>query len=51
MWIDGAREAIVKLKNAGYRIILISNQPGIARGYLTEETLKNIHQKMQWVEK
>ena len=47
VWIDGAREAIVKLKNSGYRIILISNQPGIARGYLTEETLKNIHQKMQ----
>ena len=47
VWIDGAREAIVKLKNAGYRIILISNQPGIARGCLTEEALKNIHQKMQ----
>ena len=35
------------LKEAGYRLILITNQPGIARGNLTEETLAEIHHKMQ----
>jgi len=47
MWLDGAKEAIKRLKEAGYFIILISNQPGIARGNLTEETLQQIHKKMQ----
>lgn len=47
IWLPGAREAVKVLKNAGYEIILISNQPGIARGKLTEETLAAIHKKMQ----
>ena len=47
VWIDGAKEALRMLKEAGYRLILITNQPGIARGNLTEETLAEIHHKMQ----
>ncbi|NCE65617.1 HAD-IIIA family hydrolase [Pseudoflavonifractor sp. 524-17] len=47
VWLPGAREAVKKLKDAGYTLILISNQPGIARGNLTEETLAAIHEKMQ----
>ncbi|MCI8477017.1 MAG: D-glycero-beta-D-manno-heptose 1,7-bisphosphate 7-phosphatase [Oscillospiraceae bacterium] len=47
VWLPGAKEAIKTLKDAGYFIILISNQPGIARGNLTEETLAAIHEKMQ----
>lgn len=47
IWLPGAREAVKTLKDAGYGIILISNQPGIARGRITEETLADIHGKMQ----
>lgn len=47
VWLPGAKEAVKKLKDAGYTILLVSNQPGIARGNLTEETLKAIHEKMQ----
>lgn len=47
VWLDGAKEAVKMLKDAGYFIILISNQPGIARGNLTEDTLLQIHEKMQ----
>lgn len=47
VWLPGARESVKKLKDAGYAIILISNQPGIARGRLTHETLELIHEKMQ----
>lgn len=47
VWLPGAREAVRLLKDSGYQIILISNQPGIARGCLTEETLAAIHEKMQ----
>lgn len=46
-WLKGAIEAIKKLKDNGYFIILITNQPGIARGNLTEERLAQIHDKMQ----
>lgn len=47
VWLSGAREAVRLLKDSGYQVILISNQPGIARGRLTEETLAAIHEKMQ----
>lgn len=46
VWLDGAREAVKKLNDNGYMVILISNQPGIARGNLTEEQLGIIHNKM-----
>lgn len=47
IWLEGAKEAIRLLKDSGYRIVLVSNQPGIARGNLTEEMLGKIHEKMQ----
>ena len=46
-WLPGSKEALGLLKNAGYRVILISNQPGIARGEMTEEALNDIHQRMK----
>lgn len=47
VWLDGAQEAIRLLKENDYRVIIVSNQPGIARGNMTEETLADIHNKMQ----
>lgn len=47
IWLPGAVEAVRKLKEKGCLTILISNQPGIARGNLTVETLDRIHEKMQ----
>ncbi len=46
-WIKGSIEAVRFLKEAGWRLILVSNQPGIARGNLTGERLEQIHRKMQ----
>jgi D-glycero-D-manno-heptose 1,7-bisphosphate phosphatase len=45
--IPGSLEAIVKLNKAGYKVVVISNQSGIARGYFTEQTLQLIHNKMR----
>ncbi len=47
VWLPMAREAVKMLNDHNYRVILISNQPGLARGRLTEEALSAIHNKMQ----
>lgn len=39
-------EAIKLLNDSGFKVVVITNQSGIARGYFTEETLALIHQKM-----
>ena len=45
-WIPGAKEALRLLKESGYRVMVISNQPGIARGALSEAALADIHERM-----
>jgi len=45
-WLPGAQEALRMLAQAGYRVILVSNQAGIARGAMSEEDLSDIHQRL-----
>jgi D-glycero-D-manno-heptose 1,7-bisphosphate phosphatase len=45
--IEGSLEAIARLNYAGYRVIIITNQSGIARGLFDVETLNHIHSKMR----
>jgi D-glycero-D-manno-heptose 1,7-bisphosphate phosphatase len=45
--IPGSLEAIARLKKAGIRVAVATNQSGVHRGYYTEKTLAAIHQKMQ----
>jgi D-glycero-D-manno-heptose 1,7-bisphosphate phosphatase len=42
-WISGAIEAIVALKKAGFLVIVIKNQAGIARGYNSEADINSLH--------
>ncbi|MES1950571.1 D,D-heptose 1,7-bisphosphate phosphatase [Salinisphaera sp. S4-8] len=44
--IPGSLEAILKLKNAGFRVVVASNQSGLARGLFDYDTLFAIHDKM-----
>jgi D-glycero-D-manno-heptose 1,7-bisphosphate phosphatase len=44
--IPGSLEAIARLNQAGYRVIIASNQSGIARELFDMPTLNAIHQKM-----
>jgi D-glycero-D-manno-heptose 1,7-bisphosphate phosphatase len=39
-FIDGVFEACREMSRAGYRLIIITNQAGIARGYYTEEVFQ-----------
>ncbi|MDH5593886.1 MAG: D-glycero-beta-D-manno-heptose 1,7-bisphosphate 7-phosphatase [Gammaproteobacteria bacterium] len=45
--IPGSLEAIARLNHAGYIVVVISNQSGIARRYFDTETLHNIHEKLR----
>lgn len=46
-WIPlpGSLEAMAQLHQASYKLVVISNQSGLARGLFTQENLHNIHQK------
>lgn len=44
--IAGSADAIALARKSGYKIIIITNQSAIARGWLTEENLREINQKM-----
>jgi histidinol-phosphate phosphatase family protein len=46
-WVSGAREALRLLNEAGYRVIVVSNQAGIGRGVMTETDLLQIHNRMR----
>jgi D-glycero-D-manno-heptose 1,7-bisphosphate phosphatase len=45
-WLPGALEALRLLREANYRIIVVTNQAGIARGMMTEADLLDIHRRM-----
>ncbi|MCB1661291.1 MAG: D-glycero-beta-D-manno-heptose 1,7-bisphosphate 7-phosphatase [Pseudomonadales bacterium] len=44
--IPGSLEAIAKLSKAGIKVVVASNQSGIARGFYNVATLAQIHKKM-----
>ena len=45
--IEGSLEAIARLTQAGFRIVVATNQSGIARGLLDTATLIAIHDTLQ----
>ncbi len=45
-FLDGSREAMRKLTEADYEIVVISNQAGVGKGLYTLETLDEITRKM-----
>jgi len=47
-FIEGVIEALQKLKQLDYLIVVITNQSGIARGYFTEEQFHTLTEWMDW---
>lgn len=45
--LPGVDLAIKSLRGAGYKIVVVTNQSGIARGMLTEATLEEIHSALR----
>lgn len=46
-FLPGACEAIARLTQAGHRIVVCTNQAGIASGHLTVPIVEDIHQRMR----
>ncbi|MCW5693231.1 MAG: D-glycero-beta-D-manno-heptose 1,7-bisphosphate 7-phosphatase [Pseudolabrys sp.] len=46
-WIDGAAEAIKLLNDAGYLVIVVTNQSGVARGLYDEAAIGTLHAHMR----
>ena len=45
--LPGVAEAVHELNHAGLRAVLVTNQPVIAKGFLTEADLQRIHNKLE----
>ena len=45
-WVPGIRQAISRLRHLGYRIVIVTNQSGIGRGYYSEADFVKL---MDWV--
>lgn len=45
-FLPGVAEAIRRLNQHGFKVIVVSNQRGIARGMMSEEELQEIHRRM-----
>ena len=45
--LPGVDHAIRSLHQAGYKVIVVTNQSGVARGLITEEMLQEIHAEMR----
>jgi len=44
--IKGSLEAIGRLSQAGYEIVVITNQSGVGRGHFSADMLAKMHAKM-----
>jgi len=44
--IDGSAEAIKEANELGLKVIVFTNQSGIARGYFTEDDLHKVHKRL-----
>jgi D-glycero-D-manno-heptose 1,7-bisphosphate phosphatase len=45
--LDGAAEAVSRLRAAGFTVVVATNQSGVARGLISEDDLKAIHLRLR----
>jgi D-glycero-D-manno-heptose 1,7-bisphosphate phosphatase len=47
--LPGVPDALSRLRTAGFRLIVVTNQPDVARGTLTREAVEAIHARLRAV--
>jgi len=45
-WVNGAKEAVKSLNDAGYYLFVVTNQAGVAKGHYREEAVGALHRWM-----
>lgn len=45
--LPGAAAAVKRLNDAGFKVFVVTNQGGVALGYMTREQLDAVHQKLR----
>src|ERR1700747_308239 len=45
-WFPWSVDAIRALNRAGFPVVVITNQSGIARGFLTERVVRDVHEAL-----
>ncbi len=46
-WMQGAKEAIALCKSKGYKVFVVTNQSGVARGLYKEDDIQKLHAHVQ----
>ena len=44
--LSGVSQALKRLHERGFKLVLVSNQPGIAKGHMTRTVFENVRKKM-----
>jgi D-glycero-D-manno-heptose 1,7-bisphosphate phosphatase len=47
VWLPGAVEAVQRLNEAGFALVVVTNQAGVARGFYTEDDVRRLHDEVQ----
>ncbi|MEK7575018.1 MAG: HAD family hydrolase [Patescibacteria group bacterium] len=47
-WNQGAQELIKKINDLGFKVIVVSNQRGVARGKMTADFVEKLHIRMNY---
>ncbi len=45
--ITGVARALIRLREMGYKLVVVTNQSAVARGIVTEKTLGQIHERLE----
>jgi D-glycero-D-manno-heptose 1,7-bisphosphate phosphatase len=45
--LQGVSDSLPKLKNAGFKLVIVTNQSGIGRGFFTEEDFWAVQQELE----